>query len=489
MGLFLQIPYNQAMQRLAHWPLPVRIAGLVIILAVGMIAINAYRNDQLLQKARLAVAANDPMAALFLAQAAEVFPSRNELWEEAGYQALRHEEEDAALAYFARAQAEAVLSADGWIAYGEVYDQRGDHRQAKLVWEAAVAFDPSNAEAFRKLASVYHKEGDWDAAATALKQLIKLQPGNAEARFQLGLVLTSSAPQEAITYFVQAADLDPSFQADSDLMRRALREQLATEEAAYGAILTGQALAGVGQWRLAAENFIQAIEQDIEYAEAWAYLGEAKQRLGQGGMEELETALLLNPDSLAANIFTGLYWQRNNRPDQAVLYLGKAAELAPGNPSVLVDLGRATAEAGDLTTALAHFKDATALVPQNSRYWIALAEFTLDFEVFIAEEGLPAARRALELAPADPAVLVANGRVAYLLEDQVNARRYYEQAILVAPEYAPTYLHLGLFYLAQGDLLLAESAFSNAVEIDSHGTTGEQAQQLLDQFFPKYQDD
>lgn len=478
------IPYNPLMQRLGNTPIAIRIFAILVVLAIAIWSLFAYSSNQLLSQAQEAAAADNPSAAHLFAKAAQGFPPRPDLWDDAGMQALLHEDYAAAIEYFERAQQERQIGADGWVALGTAHQLTGDNQKAIQIWEEAIAFDNANVEAYRLLAVNYRQNGDYPAAIEALNQLTLLQPGNAAARFELGLLLASSNPEEAITNFEITADLDDSFQEDSDILRRALRDALASDDPAYAAVITGQALASVSEWRLAAENFVLAIEYDLEYAEAWAYLGEAKQRLGQGGFEELQTALLLNPDSLSANIFQALYWQRLNQPEQALVYLTKATELNPENPDLFVDLGRLTAQAGDLPIALEHYKQAIQLAPSTSRYWVALAEFTVDFEVFIEDEGLPAARQALELAPEDPAVLVANGRVAYLMEDHINAIRFYDQAIILAPEYAATYIHLGLLHLTQGNRTEAESAFLRALEIDLDGLVGQQAQRLLEQYFP-----
>ena len=64
----------------------------------------------------------------------------------------------------------------------------------------------------------------------------------------------------------------------------------------------------------------------------------------------------LDPQSVAANTFLALYWQRQRRYDLALDYLDKAARLDPRNPALQVELGNTMAIAGNLATAAAYYQ-------------------------------------------------------------------------------------------------------------------------------------
>ncbi len=122
------------------------------------------------------------------------------------------------------------------------------------------------------------------------------------------------------------------------------------------------------QWELAAEAFYQAVLKRPDFADAWAYLGEARQhtslpglassdgqRQESDGFSELQTALQLDPGSVAAHTLLAFYWIRQSRFDQALESLGKAVALAPDNPILTSALGEIQASSGDLDGAYDFF--------------------------------------------------------------------------------------------------------------------------------------
>ena len=70
----------------------------------------------------------------------------------------------------------------------------------------------------------------------------------------------------------------------------------------------------MGEWEYAREAFRRATDLDPEYADAWAFLGEAQQQISgketgsysEVGLSELQRALQVDPNSILANFFMGL---------------------------------------------------------------------------------------------------------------------------------------------------------------------------------------
>jgi tetratricopeptide (TPR) repeat protein len=223
---------------------------------------------------------------------------------------------------------------------------------------------------------------------------------------------------------------------------------------------------------------------DGKNAEAWAWLGEAKQQTGQDGRAELDKALKLNDQSAIVHGMRGMYWDRQEKYIQSLTEYLLAAQIEPENPAWQASIGEARVQLGDLASALSAYKKATELAPNESTYWQLLAIVCAENNTWVEEIGLPAAQKAAELAPKDVAVLDTLGW-SYLM-----SRRYYtaEQTLLnvidLEPDYLPAHLHLAMTYLAQGD---RESAFNKLVYIrdtDPNGDTGKLASQLLKQYFP-----
>ncbi|MBI4927724.1 MAG: tetratricopeptide repeat protein, partial [Anaerolineae bacterium] len=246
----------------------------------------------------------------------------------------------------------------------------------------------------------------------------------------------------------------------------------------------GRVLASFNEWELAAEAFHQSILSRPDYGEAWAYLSEARQHIGQDGSADLERALALAPDSLAVMTLASLYWQRQGDYDQAIAYLNAAVAVDPGNPVLQVELGRTFAEKGDLAAAQGYYQKAIELDPHESAYWRSLAEFALSKQIQIRELALPAARQAVLLAPADPAALDVMGQALLMLDDSLTAERFLRRALQADPKYAAAHLHLGQVYLLQGDRLHARQELDQAIALAPGSTTAAIADRLLQRYFP-----
>jgi tetratricopeptide (TPR) repeat protein len=200
------------------------------------------------------------------------------------------------------------------------------------------------------------------------------------------------------------------------------------------------------------------------------------------GLVELQTALELDPESLAAITFMGLYWQRQGRYDLALDMFTAAAEVDPHNPAILADLGNTLAALGDLSTAQEHYHTAIELTPRDPTYLRAYAEFCMLHNIDLRNIALPTAREAVALAPDDPASLDVMGQVLFRLEDLLNAERFWQRALQKDPDYAPTYLHLGLLYIFQDQRDNARLYLEIARAMGQNSAIAEQAQQMLNDY-------
>ena len=224
-----------------------------------------------------------------------------------------------------------------------------------------------------------------------------------------------------------------------------------SDDSAYQLLVSGRALGAIGNWNLAAEAFRNAIAVRADYAEAWAWLGEAKQQQGQDGSVEIERAMALNPNSAMVESLYGLYLQRQKQPKQALAAIQKAAALEPENPGWQMALGEAYEETGDLVSALEYYQNATELSPNEATFWRALAEFSLRNNLDLAGTGLPAARRLVELQINDWQSDDIAGQILLETNDLVGAEALLKKAIELDPSQAAPFLHLGLLYMQTGD--------------------------------------
>jgi tetratricopeptide (TPR) repeat protein len=305
----------------------------------------------------------------------------------------------------------------------------------------------------------------------------------AEALYQQGLQLALNDSKGAQSALAEAVALDPAYRERANTLQNALLNAGRSTDPAHQAALIGQALAALGEWELAKAAFEASAAQAPEYAEAWAYLGEAQTQLGENPLPALQTAIDLDPDSISANYFFALYWRREEMPELALIYLQHAATLAPESTALQADIGDTLVEMGNLQDARDHFERLVELTPDDPNAWLLLAGYAINNEVFVAEAGIPAARQAIVLRPNDPVALTLLGRGYALLEQPLLAARFYQDALSADAAYGPAYYYFGLLRLAQENHAEAQALLEQAVDLLGDTGVGARAAEVLKRYF------
>ena len=423
---------------------------------------------------------NDTQAAQAYAAAAERIPWMPSLWEKAGISALQSGDVKNAISLLNKSVERSAISARGWFSLGTAYQASGQLSLAVKAWEQALPL----AQAYFDLATAQRSLGNFTGAIGFWRATIAMEPENAAAHYTLALLLMATAPGEALPELMQAARLDPELDPTVQGLRTALNTGLASGDGATHFLVSGQALAALGEWDLAAEAFRNAIAWRSNDADAWAWLGEAQQQLGHDGGPEMEQALALGAQSTLVQGLYGLYLQRQGQPQAARAAFQKAADLEPEDPGWQMALGSACEQTGDLVAAYGYYLQAVELDPQNASTWRALVAFSLNNTVDVAGSGLPAAHKLVELAPDDWQSYDLAGQAEFLLEEYSAAEVYLKKAIQLSPTQAAPGLHLGLVYLQTGERASAWYYLNLAMTFDPDGSYGWQAGRLLEQYFP-----
>ncbi len=441
--------------------------------------------DQQLYKARNAIASNDNwQASLAFAQAAQHAPWRNDFWEQAGIYALQAGNPDAAKSYLELAEKSNQLSPPGLIALGDVAKFEGDLQNAIQYWEKAL-LEGKEEGLHSRLAEAYNQIGELDNAIPHQTALVELDPTDSSINYRLGLMLAATQPEASLAYLSLAAELEPQLSSEINALVRNIRSAQNSADPSYLFVSAGQSLASIGEWVLAETALTRATQINPNYADAWAYLGETQQHTGQDGFEQLDTALRIDPDSLAANSLMGIYWQRQERYDLALLYLHGAANIDDHNPAIEAEIGNTLALLGNTSAAESHYRRAAELAPRDATYWQLLANFYIKYEIKLREEGLAAARQAVILDSNDPASLDAMAQIYMLLDSPLIARRFLERALAADDDFAPAHLHLGLIHILEGNRLQAYQQFSLAKSLSEQDSqTAQHAKRLLETYFP-----
>jgi tetratricopeptide (TPR) repeat protein len=363
-------------------------------------------------------------AASSLGRVVEFYPWRSDLLLRAGKLSLEAGNPESAVQYLNQAAQSTPLPPDSLLALGDAYLASGNTQQALRTWQQIPDTSGYSDAILLRLLDLHRMEGSYTQVAEDLKSLLRLHPNEVGYYYQLGLLLAVLEPDASLAYLSQVAPYDSELAVKAnDLMNRINTARL-YEEPAYTSVSTGRWMGSADEWQLALLAFRQAVEQRPDYAEAWAYLGEALQQTdtskgksdNQTGLKELKAALEIDPGSIAGLVLMSIYWQRHGEDKAALEYLNRASSLEPDIPILQAELGRVTAKLGDLplhkhiTKCWAFY--GTSLLP--------LLSCVISRQVHQVACPLPASCPA---GTAEPAVFRPAWKNASALGDLLNAER------------------------------------------------------------------
>ncbi len=458
---------------------PFRVLCVLALLAVAIFVPFVSSGYSELRKATQSNSYID--AASHYQAAARRLPWRADLYELAGHAYYHAKEYGQASDAYQKAFSLHALSSAGWMAWGDVNYLNQDTKRATQIWEEALEQKDPSDQLYSRLAEIYRSNGEFSKAAEYLQKFVSAHPEDASAHYRLGLLLMLSNQTQALQELFSASHLDPQFDPAVQTLRTTLNLASLNDSLSARSVILGRGLGLVDQWQLARAAFEAAVKADEKNAEAWAWLGEANQQTGlpEGGSAELEQALKLDPNSSAVRGLRGLYFQRVGNFKQALTEFQSAAALEPNNPTWFVSIGEAYAKTGDLISALESYKTAATMAPQDANYWRLLAIFCAQNNVHIADVGVPAAQKAVVLAPTDTTSLDVLGWLLTLSSRYDEAKQTLTHALQLDSKNASVHLHLGMLYLQTNERTLAYDHLVQARDLGD-----ESAKALLSQYFP-----
>lgn len=406
------------------------------------------------------------------------------LYEKAAQSAKLAGEDKNAIFLFETGAKNDGLTPKGWLNLGDLLLKTGDYKAAITSWNEVGDGNPESANALIRLAGAYRSMGDIQKAINTWQELLRIDPQNDKAHYNLGLILMTWQPIEALPELMRSVQINRVWDAQVQVLREGLNLALLQDNLAYQLVVSGQSLASIGEWELAQYAFFHATNIDVDYSEAWAWLGEAYQHTGKNGLPALKKALAINQNSSIILALNGLYYRRQNQIELAWSAYSLAASLEPANPAWQLVLGDISAQNGNLIDALNYYNKAVILAPQDPSVWRGMAEFCIQYDVDISNQGMNASLELLKLAPRDWRSLNIMGQVLMARNDLESARRYFVAAEEISPDQAEIYLHLGYLSLLQNKRDEAYKNLSHAYQLDLKGSIGLQAQRLIDQYFP-----
>lgn len=250
---------------------------------------------------------------------------------------------------------------------------------------------------------------------------------------------------------------------------RAAIERVPTENIdAYESYLMGRQFfsrRSRSSYEIAKRMFQQAIEQDPNYARAWAgvadcdselYLYYRRTELVDSTLEASARAIELDPELAVAHASRGLALSTVGRFDESRAEFDTAIELDPGLYEAHYFYGRALVAEGLLDEALGHFVNATEAMPDHFEPYVFV--WQLADALGDADQSMAAGRRGLELAEQELAVRPDNARAAYLgaailiaSGEHARGRDLVERALTIDPDDLMTQYNAACAFAMIGD--------------------------------------
>lgn len=193
----------------------------------------------------------------------------------------------------------------------------------------------------------------------------------------------------------------------------------------------------------------------------------------------IRRSLELEPDQTLGQYLMGSLLLSRGDAVEAVRPLERAARRDSGNPAILLELGRALAEAGDFSNAGQAVAMAVEAAPDDWGVRLAAARFHVDRQYRVGA-ALPEAREAVRLSGRNPEALATLGWANHLVGNSEDALKLLSEAVARDPKSALLRYRLASVHEALGQPEQAREQYLMVWELDGSGHHWKRAQAALE---------
>jgi tetratricopeptide (TPR) repeat protein len=296
---------------------------------------------------------------------------------------------------------------------------RGDLKTALTDFQSVVRLAPGAEQGHSALGAVLVRLGRTSEGIGELERALAIQPSDGSAQLNLALAYEQSG---------QPAKALPLFQKLETAAHTANHALSPAVLASYA-----RAFAATGQLRPAISKMKEAAMREPRNFEFQDDLGSLYAKLQDWPNAKLafSAALATRPDSAIAHLHLGLSLQALAQPG-ALDELAKAHALAPRNPIIALELGKALAAAGQDDQAVPVLQQASALDPESTTasYQLGLVLERLDR----VQEAIPLLQRAAAANPGNAEALTNLGMALCLAQRAKDAVPFLQRALALDPD-------------------------------------------------------
>lgn len=357
---------------------------------------------------------------------------------------------------------------------GEVYMQTNDFAKAAEYFERAVKNDPKSAEARTRLGLSRMATGDTDRALADLESAVQLEPAekyqadialimsymkqrNAPQALKAMRSLEEKQPNNPLTYNLKAGIY--IFNKDTANARKNLERALALQPTYVPAALNLAHLDLQDKNPQAARRRLEVIlEKDKSNMQALLALAGLGPSVGATQKEQidwLERAQKVSPSSVEPPLMLARHYAKAGAVKKALEAAQQAQAASPDNPQVLEILGTTQMAADQKEQAVATYGKLVTLQPKSpaALYLLAGAQASSANQAGAASTLRKALALKSDFTPAQVALIDLETRAGHFSEAIKIARAVQKQD----PKSA-------LGFVLEGDTLMAEKRFSEAVK-------------------------
>ena len=294
-----------------------------------------------------------------------------------------------------------------------------DLQAALADFQNVVRLAPDAEQGHAALGTVLLRLGHITEGIGELEKALAIKPGDSASQLNLALAYQQGGqPAKALPWFEK-------LEAAARTGKRALTPAVLSSYA--------HALAATGQLGPAIAKMKQATAHDPRNAELQDELGtlDAQVQDWANAQEAFSAAILAKPDFAMAHLHLGLTLQSRQQKG-GLEELEKARDLAPRNPIINLELGKALANAGHDDQAVPILQQASALDPESTSaaYQLGLVLERLER----MQEAIPLLQRAVGANPGNAEALTNLGMALCLAQRAKDAVPFLQRAVGLEPD-------------------------------------------------------
>lgn len=389
-------------------------------------------------------------------------PWQANLWSRLAEKQFNHANFNEAISSLKKVEAIDSLDVGQTILLGQAYWEANQKESAFNTWQSVIQKQQASSDDFRKLFQIQQTNNDWFGAYQTLLKWQQIQPENEELIPALIYSQIIFEPSIVINSITSAKKGEfQSLIPDIEMIQQ-------EENSVYQMVLSGNLLSSIGEWNYATAAYAYVTRMAPEYAEGWAFYGNALLNTGKDGYTALNKAILISPKSVVSRAYLASYFRSKNDLNRSLEIYEELSNEEPDQGIWQQELGNTYIQLGNPEKALQAFKNATEIEPGNAYFWINLAKLSGDYKLDIEEIGLPAARQSLLVDENNGEALDTLGWLLLILKDYTSAERFLMAAYYQEPESALVNLHLGQLYYFQNKPQLSSYYLKRTIEFADH---------------------